>query len=585
MHNPVSLLNFACILAFKPHPKYIFLRKQQEIPLRMPSKRLAYTLWIVLIALFAAAHAWHLRADFPNFSPWEDWSKYTDEGWYGNAAIRAHLFGNWYVPGDFNPAPAVPVWPCLEWLLFSVTGVTIQAARGLAVAFFFLNLLLSYKLFRERGPRWVGLLAVTLLVTSPFLYSFSRLAILEPLLLALTLGAMNLAIRLPRFRYKEGVAALIGFMFTGMLLTKTTALFLLPALVWMIALPFWKQKRTLFRMLIAAGGAAALSFSLWMLAVVSNDVFADYKYLFFINSYDKPHALWGRVMSFWWSFHGGLWVDLVLIPLAGLLILAALWAGLRSRRGGAGNWTNSTGRPSWTNWTNWTNWTSGLWADPLFSGSVLVVAGYIGFMTYQNHPQPRYYVVVAFFSFFVVVRIAAQLLYKEGRGSGITPNKAGLAILGVVVITAVFNGIWTLRYVFHPQYTWVTAAQNLTNYVDQHPNGKRLLVSISGDEITLITHIPSLCDDFGTTDLATKLAHYQPGWYATWNDLDPGTLEDIHTHFSLEQVAGFPAFDDPERNVLYLFKLHPLANGKVREQSRTNLQVPLPDDKIDIPVE
>ena len=168
----------------------------------MPSKRLAYTLWIVLIALFAAAHAWHLRADFPNFSPWEDWSKYTDEGWYGNAAIRAHLFGNWYVPGDFNPAPAVPVWPCLEWLLFSVTGVTIQAARGLAVAFFFLNLLLSYKLFRERGPRWVGLLAVTLLVTSPFLYSFSRLAILEPLLLALTLGAMNLAIRLPRFRYK-----------------------------------------------------------------------------------------------------------------------------------------------------------------------------------------------------------------------------------------------------------------------------------------------------------------------------------------------------------------------------------------------
>src|ERR1022692_3450699 len=88
----------------------------------MSRKRLAYTLWIVAIALFAAAHAWHLRADFPNFSPWEDWSKYTDEGWYGNAAIRAHLFGNWYVPGDFNPAPAVPVWPGLLWLLFYATG-------------------------------------------------------------------------------------------------------------------------------------------------------------------------------------------------------------------------------------------------------------------------------------------------------------------------------------------------------------------------------------------------------------------------------------------------------------------------------
>jgi len=79
----------------------------------------------------------------------------------------------------------------LLWVLFFFTGVTVQAARALAVAFFFLNLFLSYKLFRERGPRWVGLLAVTLLVTSPFLYCFSRLAILEPLLTALTLTALN----------------------------------------------------------------------------------------------------------------------------------------------------------------------------------------------------------------------------------------------------------------------------------------------------------------------------------------------------------------------------------------------------------
>jgi hypothetical protein len=83
-------------------------------------------------------HAWHLRADFPNGSPWIfDWAKYTDEGWYGNAAIRAHLFGNWYVAGDFNPAVAVPVWPFLEWVLFFFTGVTVEAARGLAVACFF----------------------------------------------------------------------------------------------------------------------------------------------------------------------------------------------------------------------------------------------------------------------------------------------------------------------------------------------------------------------------------------------------------------------------------------------------------------
>ena len=556
----------------KPRPKYILFRKLQEIPFPMSQKRLAYALWIVFLALFAAAHAWHLRADFPNFSPWEDWSKYTDEGWYGNAAIRAHLFGNWYLPGDFNPAAAVPVWPFLLWIVFAFTGVTVQAARGLAVALFFLNLFLSYKLFRERGPRWAGLLAVTLLVTSPFLYAFSRLALLEPLLMAFTLAAMNLGLRLPRFRRKEGASALIGLLFTGMLLTKTTAVFLLPALVWVIAMPFWRQKPKLIRLLVAAGGAAAISFGLWMLGLVSYGLFPDYKYLFFVNDYEKPHGLWPRILSFWWSFHGSLWADRVLVPLAGLLILAALGTAFYARkRNPADNWTDS--------------WTNSLWSDPLFSGSIVAVAGYIAFMTYQNHPQPRYYVVVLFFIVFIVVRIMAQLLYQQKRARPIDARKAGLAILGIVLVTVAGNGLWTLRYVFHPGYTWVTAARNLTQYIDEHASEKRLLVSISGDEITLISHLPTICDDFGTQDLPEKLASYQPGWFAGWNDIDPGTLEDLHTHYSLEQVAGFPAFDDPDRNVLYLFKLHPLPNGEVRDENKMNLKVALPDDKIDIPVE
>ena len=56
--------------------------------------------WLLVIVVFALLHAVNLRADFPNHSPWVfDWAKYTDEGWYGNAAIRAHLFGYWYVAG------------------------------------------------------------------------------------------------------------------------------------------------------------------------------------------------------------------------------------------------------------------------------------------------------------------------------------------------------------------------------------------------------------------------------------------------------------------------------------------------------
>jgi len=555
------------------------------------SKRWLYAIWLAVIAGFAVLHALNLSADFPNHSPWYmDWAKYTDEGWYGNAAIRAHLFGNWYLPGDFNPAPAVPVWPFLEWVLFFFTGVTIQAARGLAISFFFANLLLSYMLLRARGARWMVLLALTLLVTSPFLYCFSRLAILEPMLTALTLAALNLAIRLPRMRRPVWASVWIGLLFTLMMLTKTTAVFLLPALVWAMVLPLWQKgtaaeatasgfwsagTKVALRCALAAACTFAVTFGLWMALVVRFGLLPDYKYLFFVNKYVKPPEFYWPLLSLWWAFHGGLWVDHILIPLAGVVVLGAAATG-----------TVLAGRGSWGR---------RLLLDPVFGASVCAVAGYILFMTYQNHPQPRYFAVVAFFSFFVIAQGAEALLGYSAQAGQTGMRSASLRLLGwgVISLAAMASGInaaWTLSYATHPEYTFVDAATRLTRYIDTHPNGNRLMVSISGDDITLMTHLPALCDDFGTPteampDLPSKLAHYQPGWWATWNDIDPGTLEDLHNHYSLEQVASFRAFDDPDRNLLVLFKLHPLLNGQDRSQGDMNLQVPLPDDKIDIPVQ
>ncbi|MGB7547486.1 MAG: hypothetical protein WBM14_07050, partial [Terracidiphilus sp.] len=291
------------------------------------SKRWVYGVWLAVICGFALLHAAHLSADFPNHSPWYfDLAKTTDEGWYGNAAVRAQLFGNWYLPGDFNPAPAVPVWPFLEWVLFFFTGVSVTAARGLAMGFFFANLLLSYLLLRGRGPRWMPVLALTLLVTSPFLYCFSRLAILEPMLTAFALGALNLAVRLPRLKRPLGAAAVIGLLFALMLLTKTTAVFLLPALGWALLLPLRGNRRLAVRVALAAAGTSAVTFGAWMALVAGLGYLPDYKYLFFINTYNKPAEFYWPLLSLWWSFHGGLWVDHILIPLAGLVVVGAALA-------------------------------------------------------------------------------------------------------------------------------------------------------------------------------------------------------------------------------------------------------------------
>ncbi len=539
----------------------------------LPLKRWYYAAWLLAIGAFALLHALHLGADFPNHSPWwMDWAKYTDEGWYANAAIRAHLFGHWYLPGDFNPAPAVPVWPFLEWLLFFFTGVSIEAARGLAIAFFFANLLLSYLLLRTRGPRWMALLALTLLVTSPFLYCFSRLAILEPLLTTLTLAALNLAVRLPGFRKPVLVSAGIGLLFTLMMLTKTTAVFLLPALAWALLLPLRHNRKTPLRCAQGACGAFALSFALWMALLLCVGLLPDLRYLFSINTYGKPNEFYWPLVSFWWSLHGTLWVDHILIPLAGVVVLAALCA----RRGTA---------------------LRRLLRDPVFGASLLAVAGSLLFMTIQNHPQPRYFAVVAFFGFFLVAQGAAALLApgepaNKPPSTSIPPRPAswlGWLTMVLFAIAVGINGAWTLNYAAHPEYTFLSAAQRLTRYIDQHPNGNRMLVCASGDEIMLLTHLPTLNDAFiapgsPIPDLAAKLGHYQPGWYASWNGLDQGALEDLHSHDSVEQVATFRAFDDPDRNVLVLFKLHPWPDGRVYDPADQDLRISFPEDKIEVPL-
>jgi 4-amino-4-deoxy-L-arabinose transferase-like glycosyltransferase len=519
-------------------------------------RRWSVAAWVAVIAGFALLHAWHLRTDFPNGSPWSfDWAKYTDEGWYGNAAARAHLTGNWYVPGDFNPAIAVPVWPFAEWLLYFFTGVSIEAARGLAIACFFANLALSYLLVRARSQRWVALLVTTMAATSPFLYCFSRLAILEPLQTTLTLAALNLAVRMPRMRRPVAVAAAIGALMTLVALTKTTGIFLLPAVMWLVAAALWQQRRQALKCAAAMACTAVAGYGIWIALIARAGLYADYAYYFFVNDYPKPHEFYWPLVAFWWSLHGLTWVDHSLVLLSAALAIAAAIAA-RSR------------------------WGKRLWSDPLFGCSLLAVAGYVLFMTLQNHPQPRYFAVPAFFCF-LVIALGVEALASEAGWA----RRMGWAAVMITVIAAGVHGAETIGYAMHPEYTWVNAATELTQYIDAHPNGKRLLVSISGDEVTLITHLPALCDDFGTEDLPTKTAAYQPGWYASWNDIDAGTIQDLHVHFSLEQVAKFKAFDDPDRNELVLFKLHPLAHGASRDPDDPALKGVMPDDRIDVPID
>jgi 4-amino-4-deoxy-L-arabinose transferase-like glycosyltransferase len=523
----------------------------QSRPISARVIKLVEAILLLIAAAFLALHAVHLNADFPNHSPWMDWAKYTDEGWYGDGAIRHFQRGNWHVPGDFNPAAALPVWPLLEAALFRFTGVNIVAARGLTVAIFGLILVVSYLLLR----RWQLLstgkksetslapaIAVLLLAVSPFCYVFTRMAILEPLLILFTLLALLAAsfVTAPeqgiaptsfRTRIQRFVPLVaLGLLVPLMILTKTTAIFLLPAIAWLLWIRSGSHLRSFLRLALPPALIAAAIWLSYYIFAVRPHFLPDYRYLFSANSYTgiTPSNLVSVVAS---TISDGLWMGYILYPLALLATISVFLAGPRLLR------------------------------NPLIPSLLLWAAGYTAFLAYHNNLQPRYYLVLAI-PLTLLIPVVFSTLWTstpQTRSSAQTSlnRLAIVSIAAVLAALTVTDARQTLHYVHTPDYAFTSAATQIHNIISADPTHNPLILSISGSELSLMTGVPSICDDFGTTDLAVRIKAYHPGWYVTWNQVEDDKMDALTPSYHLQRVAAFPAFDDPERNLLILYRLDP----------------------------
>ena len=552
--EPIALLEPA-----SGHPVLV---EEPSSPARGALRRavpILYAVWIAAIAALFFLHFPHLLADFPNRSPWMDYSKYTDEGWYSNAAVRYTLTGHWYLRGDFNPAVALPVWPVLLAGVFHFTGVSLAADRALALVFFGLNLFLAWRLVRTQAPRWAALLAVTLLATNPFLWAFSRLALLEPPLIFFLLLSWLLALRLPgaSARARTGMLIAIGLLLCLMTLTKTTAIFFLPSTLFLVARAYGSRLRSL-RALILTTLSAALPWCAYYFLLVRPHYRVDYQYLFDANHWPQPTTFTGWIAAFGWALHGSFWISATLSVTALALLALALIPPPPARSSALTLFPHLDEDPGSS---------PGLWRNPLLIASLIAAAGCIFFVGWHNNPQPRYYAPIAWPLCFILALGVADLLRRSRPGVLSTTLSTILRIacacaLATLAAVSVAGAIQIARYLRHPEYTFVNAARSITQYIDAHPERHRLLLSISGDDIRLITGLPAICDDYGPWDLAYRIHNYRPGWYATWNELDNGTVADLSTQYSLQRVAAFSAFDDPDRDVLILYRMDLLPSAR-----------------------
>ncbi|MGD0913011.1 MAG: glycosyltransferase family 39 protein [Terracidiphilus sp.] len=482
---------------------------------------LRIALWVLAIALALSRFFW-LAADFPNYSPWMiDQAKFTDEGWWANAAVMHALARHWHIAGDYNPAAAVPLWPLLVGALFHATGVSIVAARALSAAFSFATLGVIYLLVRRYAAHpIVAQVAVLLMAASPFAFVFSRLAILDTLVV-FEFCLMLLVASFVANPGKRGIWPLVALalLVTAALLTKTTVAVLIPAVAWVAFRasakspspgPNWRAARAL----TAVAVAPFALLKLWALFVSWLGYGPDYSYFFNVNA--MPDIDWPQTLHWLHDLAlNGFWIDRLLYPLA-LVILLASFAFKRS-----------------------------LWRNPLFTASWLAVAGDAAFIfSRQDDYAPRYFLVMLAPVIFIVV-----LALDETLGS--SRSAAGL-LATAIAIAVVFNSVAIAGFLAHRTYQLCGAAQDIATHVRADQSRSQLLFGVSAAQVGLIAGLPTINGSYGIDDMAAKVAHYKPGWYLAWNnDID----QDAIAGHTLVPVAGYNIFDDDERNFLILYKL------------------------------
>ena len=488
--------------------------------MRAESRAHRWNLALLLLTIcLLALRLWHIRADFPDFHFYsQERARFTDEGFYTNAALHYFTLGRAYVPGSWNPGVFMPVWPLMVGLVFRLTGISVVAARSLAVVCTWIGVLLAYAVARQYRSQTFARVAAFLMAASALGFFYGRLAILEPSFVMFLLLAIYLAGKVHAGSY--AMAALVGLVFVAATLTKTTAPFLLPAVLY----PIWANNRAnrqaAWRLL---GVSLAVIFVLlgcakiiWLLHYSS-----DSKIILGLKPWWQLEHSPLRLLRF---FFRGTWIDPVLFPLALAGVVAAAW------RLGA------------------------FWRDTLFVTAFLWEAGYAAFIAFHYDGPPRYFVTL------IVPTIWLAMIFLEWIWQA---NKRVALLVSACVVASVGWNLASIGvYLLHPRYSLLDASVAIKHVIDAehttNPAQRDLLIGRGADEISLLSGGMKAIDSDGAMPLTEKLDVYHPGWFMDFTGgLPTLRLETVAAHRRLVEKAAYPDLDRYRHAGIVLYQILP----------------------------
>jgi len=477
---------------------------------RYKTRFLLLTLVIVLLGL----RLWHIQSDFPSYHFYsQDGAKFRDEGFYTNAALRFFTTGQVYIPGGWNPGVFMPVWPLMVGAIFHFTGISVTAARFLAVMCTWMSVLLAYAVARQYRSRMFASIAALLLAANALGFFFTRLAILEPAFVMFLLLAIYLAGKVKPGNY--ALAIFVGIIFTVLTLIKTTGPFVLPAILY----PIWARNREhqsdAWKLLAVTTGVIFI-FLGYEKFIWSHHYLTDLQVILGISPLWKIEHSLPRLLRF---FFRGTWVDPVLFPIA---LLGSIAATFRLRF---------------------------LWRDTLFVTAFLWEAGYAAFIVFHYDGPPRYFFVLIIPTIWLAL-IFMEWLWQERR-------PVALSLTACIAISLVWNLSYIANYLVHPRYTLLDASLGIKHVIATEPASSKLLIGRGADEISLLSGGLQTMDSDGAMPLAEKISVYHPGWLMQWIPDTPQRMISVETKTRVVERARFPVFDPTEHATLALYQLLP----------------------------
>ncbi len=362
----------------------------------------------ILLALLAVSCGLRLRGldhdlayDITSYSG----SFITDEGWYNKSARSLALWGEWGHEMDRNIYTHTPLFALWMAGVFKVFGVSLEVARSASIGAFFLSLWILYLICRTR--RGVETSLATCLVVSVTLHvvTFSRMAIVEPTGVAVSLAALFLWIKYPARPMvcvlSVALAACAMFLKVGFVFTPGVV-----GLLWLAdaaGLTVMASRRQALRLILAIGvvGTTAVLAMLGVRAGAGRDWYEMQD----VAVYEQTSTVGLRDSLNYqvWSVEEFLFEEpqrLVLLIAAGMMFAALLlpWTARDARRQASGR--------AWL--------AMALWA----------VAGFVLFSMFE-YRMPRYY-------YYLIYPLA--FLALEGSAAFFTRRYRRLAAAGVLAL-------------------------------------------------------------------------------------------------------------------------------------------------------